>query len=391
MAPSCVGSSARWRSRQSYFAVEQRVPDLLRIAQIAPVANPVTRRSLDSVEQIVALLTDELVGRGHQVTLFATGDSETSAQLHAAYPRGYETDDELWNWQLHESMNVAAAYERADNFDIIHSHAYEFALPFTRLVSAPSVHTHHILPDPDLCAVFERYPEAHRIAISHYQAAQMSGIPPTAVVHHGIDVQSFPFNPTGGDYLAFLGRLTPDKGPLEAIQIARQAGIPLVMAGPAEDDYYRATVAPALVEAGFEYVGPVDHGERGDLLASAAALVFPIQADEPFGLVMVEAMACGTPVLALRRGAVAEIVEDGLTGYCESDVTALSRRVSDAVSLDRAAVRAEAIRRFEYHRMVDGYEAVYARLVGNCARDGTTNSVLIEKRPVIRRQTLEGR
>jgi glycosyltransferase involved in cell wall biosynthesis len=346
---------------------------------------------MHSVEQVLALLTEELVRRGHQVTLFATGDSETSAHLHAEYARGYEMDDELWNWQLHESMNVAAAYERADYFDIIHSHAYEFALPFTRLVATPSVHTHHIVPDSDLCAVFERYPEAHRIAISHYQATLMRGIPPAAIVHHGIDVESFPFAPTSAGYLAFLGRLTPDKGPLEAIEIAREAGMPLVMAGPAEDDYHRAIVAPALSEAGFEYIGAVDHGGRATLLAGAAALVFPIQADEPFGLVMVEAMACGTPVLALQRGAVPEIVESGVTGYCEGDVMSLARRVSDAITLDRAAVRAEAIRRFGYRRMVDGYEAVYARLVGNRLKGRTTSSLVMEKRPVMQRQTREGR
>ena len=183
----------------------------LRLAQVAPLANPVTGNSTGSIEQLVWMLTEELVRRGHAVTLFASGDSQTSAQLRAAYPRGYEDDDELWNWRFHEAMHVAQAFEAAGDFDVLHSHVYHYALPFTRLVRTPTVHSYHVLPDEDIARVFGRYPDAHVVAISHYQRKVFPDNPDVAVVHHGIDTRAFPFNPEPGDYLLFLGRIFPGK------------------------------------------------------------------------------------------------------------------------------------------------------------------------------------
>jgi glycosyltransferase involved in cell wall biosynthesis len=337
----------------------------LRIAQVAPIANPVTANSTGSIEQLVWLLTEELVRRGHAVTLFATGDSQTSADLHAAYPRGYEADDCLWNWEFHETLNVAAAFEQARRFDVIHSHVYHYALPFTRLVWTPAVHSYHILPDDDVVEAYARYPEVHLVAISDYQRRLFRGNTDVAIVHHGIDTAAFPFRSVPGDYLLFLGRIIPGKGLAEAIHLARKLAMRLVIAGPREENdegYFDAEVAPLLDGGGVTYVGPVGLEERNPLLAGAAALLYPITTPEPFGLVLVEAMACGTPVVATDLGAVPEVVEQGVTGCYASDAGRLAECATAALRLDRARVRKAAERRFDYRRMADDYEAVYRQL-----------------------------
>lgn len=334
----------------------------LRIAQVAPVAEPVTGDQTGSIEQLVWLLTEELVRRGHEVTLAAVGDSRTSATLHAVYPRGYETDDALWSYEFHDLMNVASVMERADDFDVIHSHVYHFALPFVRLVRTPVIHSYHILPDPDIAQAFARYPEAHVVAISDYQRGFFPGNPRAAVVHHGIDTAAFRFSPERGDYLLFLGRLLPDKGTVEAIHLARAVGMRLVIAGPEDGDspdYFPTQVAPLVDGRQVQYRGPVGRKERNALLAGAAALVYPIQAPEPFGLVLVEAMACGTPVLATGLGAVPELVRNGVTGYYTPEAAALADRVEAALALDRQRIRQEVVTRFDYRRMVDEYERIY--------------------------------
>ncbi len=340
------------------------MPEQLRIAQVTPIAAPVRPDSTGSIEQLVWLLTEELVRRGHEVTLFATGDSQTSAALHAVYPRGYEDDGDLWNWEFHETMHVASAFERAPEFDVIHSHVYHFALPFTRLVNTPVVHTYHILPDDDVVPVYGRYPEAHVVAISQYQRRVFNGRSHVAVIHHGIDTGAFPFGAVPGGYLLFLGQIAANKGPVEAIRLARQAGMRLILAGPSdgEDGYFRSTVAPLIDGREVEYVGPVTVQERNQLLAGAAALLYPIVAPEPFGLVTVEAMACGTPVVARGLGAVPEIVENGVSGYYASDLNLMAGSISGALALDRARVRQAAVARFDYRRMVDEYMAVYRGL-----------------------------
>jgi len=343
------------------------VVERLRIAQLAPIAGPVRQDSQDSIEQLVWLLTEELVRRGHAVTLFASGDSETSATLHAVYPRGYEHDDSLWNYEFHEVMHAAAAFERAHQFDVIHSHVYHYALPFTRLVDTRVVHTYHTLPDPDVIRMYARYPEAHITAVSRFQCNLFCGLQRMPIIHHGVDAEAFPFNGERGDYLLFLGRLIPDKGPVEAVHIARAAGLKLVMAGPG-DDYFRQHIAPLVDGGHIEYVGPVNAEQRNTLLAGAAALIYPLSAPEPFGLVMVEAMACGTPVLAYGRGAVPEIVDMGVTGYYADDLNSLVSLVPEVCSLDRARIREEAVARFGYRRMVTEYETLYSSLLANRRR-----------------------
>jgi glycosyltransferase involved in cell wall biosynthesis len=262
-------------------------------------------------------------------------------------------------------MHMASVFERASEFDVIHSHAYHYALPFSRFAQSAVLHTHHILPNPDVVRAYARYPEAHVAAISDYQRQSFWPVQTVAVVHHGLNTEWFPFGARRGDYLAFLGRMLPDKGPLEAIGIAREVGMRLVLAGPDEDDYFRDAVAPQVDNRWVEYIGPVDRRSRGELLSKAAALVYPITEPEPFGLVMVEAMLCGTPVAAMRLGAVAEIVDEGITGLTAESVPELAARIDATLALDRHRVRSTALERFNHVRMTGDYLNVYRQLIGS--------------------------
>jgi glycosyltransferase involved in cell wall biosynthesis len=322
---------------------------------------PVRPGEGDSIEQVVAALAEGLTARGHEVTLYATGDSVTSAELRWLYPRGYDEDDELWDWQLRESLHAAYALARADEHDVVHAHDYHFAVPFSEFVSTPLVTTHHTELSPELVDAYASRPELEVVAISGYQRDCLGDRVGAPVIHHGIDVASFPFDPDGGEHLLFLGRMIADKGPAEAIRIARAAGRPLVLAGPAEEGY-DVTAEPGVDGETVRYAGRVDAAERNRLLAGAAALLFPLVYPEPFGLVLVEAMACGTPVLATQLGAAPEIVEDGVTGYTASTPEELAALVPAATALDRAAIRRVAERRFDVARMVDEHEALYRRL-----------------------------
>jgi glycosyltransferase involved in cell wall biosynthesis len=347
------------------------MPARLRIAQVAPVAAPVSIDAEQSIEQIMYLLIEELVRRGHDVTLFATGDSRTSAALHSLYALGYHHDDELWDWRLHETLNAAAAFERADEFDLIHCHCYQFGLPFTRLVRTPVLHTDHVNVGSDVAAAYRRYPEVRLVAPSVSHSRQMTGLTPT-VIYHGVDVAAFPFSARSGDYLLFLGRMEPEKGPVEAVLAARTLGMPLVLAGP-PSDHFTEEVEPLVDGVEVTFVGAVGRERRNQLLAGAAALVFPSHWQEPFGLVMVEAMACGTPVAAISAGAVPEIVDPGVTGFLANEVESLPDAIRTCLSLDRRRIRVQVERRFHYRRMVDDYEKLYARIL---ARTATTAAAM---------------
>jgi glycosyltransferase involved in cell wall biosynthesis len=287
----------------------------LRIAQVGPVATSIPPARSSSVELITSLLTEGLVARGHHVTLFATGTSHTRASLHATFPRGYAEDSSLWPWEACELYNVAAAVERASQFDLIHCQAmyWPMALPFSRLTGTPLVQTLHHAPSAPEVALWSRYGEVPFIAISHEQARLLTGLNVIGVVQHAIDTGSFVFRAEPDDYLVFLGRFTEGKGVLPAIEIARRTGLRLMLAA-AENEYYRDVVAPQVDGSRIVYVGEVDHDGKVALLGGARALLYPVQSGEPFGLVLAEAMACGTPVAALDRGAVREVVENGVTG-----------------------------------------------------------------------------
>ena len=336
----------------------------MRIAHIAPVATTSPPPKSGSVESMTSLLTEGLVACGEDVTLFATADSTTTATLHAIYDHGYWHDEHMWPWELYEMLNLAAAVERCGQFDIIHYEAayYPMSLAFTRLCATPIVQTLHHSPSAAEVQLWRRYPEAPFVAISNEQARLLSGLNVVGTVLHGIDTDNFAFQETPEDYLLFLGRFTDGKGPLQAIEMAKRVGMKLILAA-AEDDYYRERVAPHVDGRRVIYFGEADFQAKVKLYGGARALLYPIQAREPFGLVLAEAMACGTPVVALDRGAVREVVDEGVTGMIFNDLEEMARGLTRAFDLDRRRVHDRAVARFGTKRMVDEYLAVYTRIV----------------------------
>ena len=336
----------------------------MRIAHIAPVATTIPPPKSGSVETMTSLLTEGLVARGEDVTLFATADSRTTAKLHAIYPHGYWHDEHMWPWELYEMLNLAAAVERCGQFDIIHYEAayYPMSLAFTRLCATPIVQTLHHSPSAAEVQLWSHYPEAPFVAISKEQERLLAGLNVVGTVLHGIDTDSFAFQESPGDYLLFLGRFTDGKGPLQAIEIAKRVGMKLILAA-AEDDYYRERVAPHVDGRRVIYFGEADFQAKVKLYGGARALLYPIQTREPFGLVLAEAMACGTPVAALDRGAVREVVDEGVTGLIFNDLEEMAHGLSRVFDLDRRRVHERAVARFGTKRMVDEYTAVYTRIV----------------------------
>lgn len=336
----------------------------MRIAQIAPVATTIPPPKSGSVELMTSLLTEGLVKRGHDVTLFATGDSTTKAKLYAAFPHGYWHDEEMYPWEFYEMVNLSAACERAADFDIIHYQAayYPMSLAFTRLIKTPFVQTVHHYPYPSETKLWKRYPEANFVAVSECQSEALRGLNCVGTVYHGIATDDFAFRAEPNDYLLFFGRFTPEKGVLEAIEVAKRLKKKLVLAAP-DDPYYHEAIKRYVDGTTVEYVGEVDHAGRVELLGGASALIYPVQAGEPFGLVLVEAMACGTPVLALDKGAVSEIVENGVNGFRVATLDEMVEIFPQISKLDRRAIRARAVERFDINRMVDDYIKIYEQIL----------------------------
>ena len=312
---------------------------------------------------MTSLLTEGLVAAGHDVTLFATADSTTKAKLHATYAHGYWHDENMWPWELYEMLNLAAAVERAADFDIIHYEAayYPMSLAFARLSPTPILQTLHHSPSEAEIALWARYPEAPFVAISNEQAQLLRGLNVVDTVLHGIDTENFAFREKPEDYLLFLGRFTEGKGVLQAIEIAKRIGMRLILAA-AEDEYYQEKVAPHVDGTRIIYHGEADYPTKVKLYGGARALLYPIQSREPFGLVLAEAMACGTPVAALDRGAVREVVDEGITGLIFDDLEEMANALPRVFELDRRRVRERAVARFGVPRMVDEYVKVYRKL-----------------------------
>ena len=336
----------------------------LRVAHVGPVATSIPPPKSGSVQEMTSLLTEGLVAHGLDVTLFGTGDSTTRAKLHATFPHGYWHDEQMWPWELYEMLNLAAAIERAAQFDIVHYEAayYPMSLAFTRLSPAPIVQTLHHSPSDAELALWAYYPEARYIAISNEQARLLSGLNIVGTVLHGIDTDRFTFRDMPEDYLLFLGRFTEGKGPVQAIEVARRAGLRLVLAA-AEEPYYHEKIAPLVDGTRIVYYGEADFAAKVRLFGGARALLYPIQAREPFGLVLAEAMACGTPVAALDRGAVREIVDDGVTGLIFDDLDQMVAGLPRVFALDRRRIHRRAVERFGVARMVSEYVAVYKRVI----------------------------
>jgi glycosyltransferase involved in cell wall biosynthesis len=336
----------------------------LRIAVVAPVAQALPPTRSGSVESVTALLVEGLVADGHDVTLFATGSSRTSARLHATFARGYHDDPDLWPWEVCELMNLAAAVERADAFDVVHYQA-EYApisLALGRLSRAPLVTTLHHAPSAAEVAMWSRYPEAPFIAVSRVQAELLGSLNVIGTVHHAVDTDVFAPRGRPEGYLLFLGRFTEGKGVLQAVDIARRTDRRLLLAAAA-NEYYERTVAPLVDGRRVVHVGELGQTDKAALLAAADALLYPVQTGEPFGLVLAEAAACGTPVAALRRGAVPELVDDGVTGRAFATTEELVEGLAEVVALDRTRVRERAVERFRPARMVGEHVAAYRQVV----------------------------
>ncbi|MBD1824689.1 glycosyltransferase family 4 protein [Cyanobacteria bacterium FACHB-DQ100] len=341
----------------------------MRIAQVTPLWERVPPPAYGGIELVVSLLTDELVRRGHEVTLFATGDSLTLAELESVHPRAIRTDPTVKEYQVYESLQLAQVYERSHEFDIIHSHMGFAALPFAQFATTPTVHTLHGVFTPDNEKLFSYARSQSYVSISDAQRDPRLGLNCVATVYNGIDVDSYKFyaKPNDPPYLAFLGRLSPEKGPDHAIAIAKRTGLPLKMAGKidvVDRQFYEEVLAPQIDGEQIQYLGEANHVEKNTLMGQAMATLFPITWKEPFGLVMVEAMAAGTPVVGMRLGSVPEVVQDGKTGFlCETidDCVAALDRLAE---IDRAMCRQHVIENFSVQRMTDGYEAVYRQLLG---------------------------
>jgi len=336
----------------------------MRIAQLAPTFERVPPRTYGGTELVVGLVTEELVARGHDVTLFATGDSRTTAKLAGVYPCGYWHDPNMWPWELYEMLNIATAVERGGEFDIIHYEAgyYPMSLAFVRLSRTPIVQTIHHSPSAAEIKLWARYPEAPFVAISNEQARLLEGLNVIATVLHGIDTDNFTYREKPDDYLLFLGRFTEGKGVLQAIQVAKRLDMRLILAA-AEDEYYHEHIAPHVDGRRIVYYGEADFDAKVALYGGARALLYPIQAREPFGLVLAEAMACGTPVAALDKGAVREVVDDGITGMVFDDLEQMVDGLTRVFRLPRSRVREQAVARFGVPRMVDGYLAAYEKVL----------------------------
>ena len=341
----------------------------MRIAQIAPLNERVPPPLYGGTERVVSYLTEELVRLGHDVTLFASGDSETSARLVAGCPRALWRDPAVRETLPHHVRLMELVFRDAARFDVIHFHSDYVHFPLVRRHRTPSVTTLHGMLHPhDLGAFLEEYRDIPLVSISDEQRRPMPHASWRATVYHGLPRDAFTFRSHAGRYLAYLGRMSPEKRVDRAIEIARRSGVPLKIAAkiyPEERAYFDETLAPLMAAAGslVEFVGEIDDRGRDDLLGGAAALLFPIEWSEPFGLVMIEALACGTPVIAWRRGSVPEVLEDGVTGCIVDSVEEAVAAVARIDGMSRATCRRVFEERFDASRRAKDYLDVYRALV----------------------------
>lgn len=337
----------------------------MRIALVAPLYESVPPKRYGGTERVVHYLAEELVRRGHEVTLYATGDSRTSANLRAVCPAPLRSCADSQDLCAYHVLQQGMVYREAEEYDLIHCHAEFRALPFAGLVRTPTISTNHNrLDTPDCLELTRLYPEANLTSLSYSQRNPIPHANWVGNVYNAVPVEEFAFSPWHGSYLVFLGRMSPEKGPETAIEVAKRVGMPLKIAAKVngfERDYFEQVLRPKMDHPLVEFLGEVDEAEKQDLLSGAYALLFPIRWPEPFGLVMIEAMACGTPVLAFGCGAVPEILEHDTTGFICADVDEMVARCTDVASLDRRACRRRVLARFSVAAMVDGYEAAYRR------------------------------
>jgi glycosyltransferase involved in cell wall biosynthesis len=336
----------------------------LRIAVVSPAWFPVPPSGYGGIEWIVALLADGLVDAGHDVTLFASGDSRTKAELSSVF----EVAPSEWIGRSHfELLHALPCYSRAGEFDVISEHTGMMGIVLSGLVETPVVHTVHgpLSGEPGRMyeALHRLVPRMHLVSISINQRRPKPDLPWLANCPNALDLSAYPCKPHPGEYLLFLGRMSPDKGCHRAIAVAMELGLPLKIAGkkqePKEEQYFAEFVEPHLGIHGIEYLGEVSHGTKVELLQDARATLFPIEWEEPFGLVMIESMACGTPVIATNRGAVPEVIEHGRTGIIVESSRQMAAALDEAEALDPLECRRYVEERYSPERMVDDYVSAY--------------------------------
>jgi glycosyltransferase involved in cell wall biosynthesis len=360
----------------------------MRIAQIAPLSESVPPRLYGGTERIVSYLTDELVRLGHEVTLFASGDSVSSANLVPCAPMALRLDSNVHDPIPYYMLMLDRVRERADEFDFLHFHIDQFHFPLFRPMAARTVTTLHGRQDlPDLKPLYFGFSEMPLVSISNHQRTPVSTSNFAATIYHGLPLNLLQptYNPRGG-YLAFLGRISPEKGPDRAIALAQALGIPLKIAAKVDkvdQEYFREQIEPLLQSSGVEFVGEINEREKMEFLGEARALLFPVEWPEPFGLVMIEAMACGTPVLAFRRGSVPEIVDPGVTGAIADGMADAVRLLPQVLALDRRKVRRGFEERFSATRMARDYVQLYRSLIRKAAQADVATTTRPPLQPVL--------
>ncbi len=339
----------------------------MKIAQMAPLAERVPPKKYGGTERMVHALTEELVRRGHEVTLFASGDSITSAKLVSVYPRGLREAKmpDLYGvnpWTLHA---IGQLYERQNEFDIIHDHVAPLSLPTANMATTPTVITMHGPFSPINRKLFQAMKKPHVVSISHSQALTAADINHAGTIYNGLVMDAYPFSAQHEEYLLFVGRISMEKGVHLAIEVAEQLDMQLIIAAKLDNvdrPYFRDYVEPRLSER-IRWIGEVDETERNDLMSKASCLLSPVTWREPFGLVLVEAMACGCPVVAFNRGSIPEIIKSGVTGFVVDDTESMINAVSSIGNIERAACRAHALENFNVRKMTDGYEEIFKKVL----------------------------
>jgi glycosyltransferase involved in cell wall biosynthesis len=339
----------------------------MKIAQVAPLTEAVPPKLYGGTERVVAYLTDALVELGHEVTLFASGDSLTRAKLVSIWPRALRLDPIVRDYFAPLFIQLDMVGRHGSEFDVVHMHLDYFGFPLLRQLEVASVTTLHGRLDlPELIPLYDHYGEMPVVSISDSQRGPLPNANYVATVLHGLPRDLLRKGEGKGGYVAFLGRISPEKAPDAAIRIAAAAGMPIKMAAKVDrvdEDYFKDVVEPLLASGDVEFIGEIAEHQKSDFLGGAAALIFPIAWREPFGLVMIEAMACGTPVIAFNNGSVPEVLTDGVTGFIVDNEAAAIEALTKLGTLDRERIRAEFDRRFTAHHMAQNYLDLYARLV----------------------------